>query len=97
MSALASGFPGAEAFYVVVPPTNVDLGMPAIGHCFEQKSDICWITNRAAEKWLVIEIRGNLITIQPERARWISGTRIVSLEVLRREYRFCSRQRQRSC
>lgn len=95
MSALASRFPGAEEFYTVVPPTSIDLGMPAVGDCYEQKRDICWISNRAAEKWIVIAVTRDLITIQPERARWINGVRKVLLEILRKEYRFCGHQRQR--
>lgn len=100
MSALSSGFEGAENFYRVVEPVPGDLRRePFVGACYFQKSDICWIPDRGTTIWVVTKIDGDIVTIQPNaggpnRARWQRPLRRVSVQVLRTEYRFCANQRQ---
>ena len=99
MSALSSGFEGAENFYKVVPPVPGDLRRdPFIGACYRQKSDICWFPDRGTTTWIVTGIQGDIITIQPNtgsnRARWQRPLRRLPREILRTEYRFCRAQRQ---
>ena len=95
MSALASGFEGAEEFYKVIAPTPADLGGPAIGKRYWQKTDINWIPNRSASTWVVTNFKNGMVTIQPDKARWIRGTRKVKQQILKTEYKLCRHQRQR--
>jgi hypothetical protein len=95
MSALASGFPDAGEFYNVIPPKPRDLGEPFMGACYYQRRDICWKPSRAFEEWVVTDIRNDIITIRPMKRRWANDIRRVSLQVLKDEYKLCTRQRQR--
>ena len=65
MSALSSGFEGAEAFYKVKSPVPGDLNDPFVGACYRQKKDICWTPDRATTIWVVTSVSGDNITIQP--------------------------------
>lgn len=89
MSALASGFPDAELAYQVIPPKPKDLGEPFVGARYRQRRDICWISNRAFEEWVVISIRGDIVTLQPLTARYVKGTRRLSKQILRSQYHRC--------
>jgi hypothetical protein len=95
MSALASGFPGAEEFYNVIPPKPRDLGEPFVGACYQQRADICWMPNRAFEQWVVTKVNGDIITIAPIKRRWAHDIRQITVATLKNDYRLCSRQRQR--
>ena len=100
MSALSSGsFVGAENFYRVIPPVPGDLGDPFVGACYRQKKDICWSPDRGTTIWVITDIQGDIITIQPNagesnRARWQRPLRRLPNEILNTEYRFCRAQRQ---
>jgi hypothetical protein len=99
MSALSSGFEGAENFYRVVPPVPGDLREPFIGACYRQKADICWFPDRGTTIWIVTKIQEDIITIQPNtgesnRPRWQRPLRRLPASVLRTEYRPCLNQRQ---
>lgn len=95
MSALASGFPNAEQFYNVVPPTPRDLGEPFVGACYQQRADICWIPNRAYSKWVVTAINGDIVTLAPLLRRTSGDIRKMSTQILKTEYKLCAQQRQR--
>ena len=103
MSALSSGFEGAELFYKVVPPAQGDLRDPFVGACYRQKADICWTPDRGTTIWVVTKIEVNtydtIVTIQPNagesnRPKWQRPLRRLSISVLRIEYKPCARQRQ---
>lgn len=99
MSALSSGFEGAEEFYQVIPPKIGDLRDPFIGACYRQKNDICWLPDRASTIWVVTKIDGSRITLQPNagesnRARWQRPLRSMPISVLKSEYQICKQQRQ---
>lgn len=100
MSALSSGFEGAEESYRVVPPIRGDLhDDPYVGACYRQRAGICWIPDRGTTIWVITNIQGDQITLQPNaggsnRARWQRQPRRLTLSVLKTEYIKCPAQRQ---
>lgn len=99
MSALSSGFEGAEAFYKVVPPKTADLRDSSVGVCYRQRSDICWLPDRGTTIWMITKIENGIAVLQPNtgdsnRPRWQRQQRRVPLEILKTEYKACSQQRQ---
>ena len=100
MSALSSGFEGAEEFYRVISPVPGDLlNEPFVGACYRQKHDICWIPDRGSTIWIVVKIQGDTITIQPNaggsnRPRWERPLRKLPSSIFRTEYVKCLQQRQ---
>jgi hypothetical protein len=104
MSALSSGFEGAELFYRVVSPAPGDLRDPYVGACYRQKADICWLPDRGTTIWVVTNVKTSIgkediITLQPNagesnRPRWQRPSRRVLGSILRTEYKPCAQQRQ---